>query len=32
MEIKSCPVLYPTEAEFSDFYAYIHYLDRTFKK
>ena len=32
MEIPSCPVLHPTEAEFADFYNYIHHLDRTYKK
>lgn len=32
MEITACPVLHPTAEEFSDFYAYIHYLDRTYKK
>lgn len=32
MEIRSCPVLHPTAAEFSNFYEYIHHLDRTYKQ
>jgi hypothetical protein len=32
MEIKSCPVLHPTVEEFNDFYGYIHFLDKTYKK
>lgn len=32
MEIGPCPVLHPTETEFNDFYSYIHFLTKTYKK
>lgn len=32
MEIGQCPVVRPSEEEFSHFYDYIHRLDETYSK
>jgi jumonji domain-containing protein 2 len=30
MSIESCPIVYPTWAEFNDFHGYTEYLEKTY--